>query len=389
MNNLFFYELKKMLSSKLLIFAVLFLLFINGFNIYTVNDKFHDKANLDVTLAEWQIYLLFEGKITEKKTEALQNYKNDLELAAQGNAELERYYLNAYSDLTLVSRFLGDLKNAEGYKEQINSLLNENEKQSSVYEKKDNGYLIKTAQLIGERYANREITEFYNVEPFDNYFGYDFSSVLILMLVFLASSKLFAGERESGMEILLKSTLKGKRELNNAKINVLVSFTVIICILFFLTDFFMFEKCLRFRGLDNPLYSIKNYIYTPLNISIGSFTILHILLKLIGITAFASLGALFSSLFDKSLIVFVCDVFALAFFMLLSVYTNEALDVFNLFNPITMLLSRQMFFDFNAVNIFGFPVLKCYVAFACNSLFILLTTAVTAKINSGKKRVRA
>ncbi len=392
MNSLILHELKKLFSNKILLVVTILLLFANAFNIYQTNDKYHDKYNIDVNEAEWSLYETVEGVITTEKTNWLYEYTEKLQSVISGESEeLSSYYLNAYGDLSLATNLLNSLENADAYSDRIDDLIEENNKQLEIYKQKENEYLVKKAQLVNEIYSSRQISSFYNVDAYDTYFSYDFSSFLILLIVFLCTAALYAGENEAGMLILMRSTPMGRLRLSNAKQTAMVIFIGVVCIVFFICDFLMFHWCARLRGIENPLYSIDSFEYTPLVISIGGFILITALLKYFGFVCFGLISCVFSSFLQKAYMVFVADFVLCIVFMFMSAYSGGVLDYLNLVNPINMLLCRDMFSSFNVVNIFDTPVFRYVVSLICTALFVCILSVfinLLNNTNSTAKRCR-
>lgn len=383
MNSIIFHEFKKIATNKLLIGIVFMLLFANAFNIYQSNDKFHDKFNIDSTEAQWCIYERLEGEITEEKINWLNSYIATLEPIVNGESEeLPGYYFNAYGDLTFSVNFLDTIEKTQDYSNRIDNLIKTNNEQLNIYRQKNNEYLIKTAEYVSDTYSSREISSFYNVEAYDTYFDYNFSSFLILLIIFLFTASLYAGENEIGMTSLMRSTPRGRIELSNAKQTAMVLFIAVISALFLICDFLMFLWCLRLRGIQCPLYAIKSFEYTPLVISIGEFIVLNAMLKIVGFICFALISCVFSSILKKSYLVFSTDLIMCLCLMLLSVYSGGVLDYINLFNPINMLLNRDLFANFNVVNIFGTPIFKYIISYACIAFFVCILSAIVNLINN-------
>lgn len=383
MNSLIFHELKKLLSNRILIIVIVFLLFANAFNIYQTNDKYHDKYNLDVNEAEWSLYEFAEGEITSEKTKWFYEYIEKLQSVISGESEeLSSYFLNSHGDLSLATNLLDSIENAIGYGDKIDKLFEENNEQLEIYRQKENGYLIEKAQLVNNTYSARQITSFFNVQAYNTYFNYDFSSFLILLIVFLCTASIYAGDNETGMLPLMRSTTMGRVRLSNAKQTAMVIYICIVCILFFICDFVMFLWCLRLRGIANPIYSMSSFEYSPLIISIGEFMVLSSLLKYFGFVCFGLVSCVFSSLLKKAYMVFVADFAICICFMFMSVYSGGVLDYLNLINPINMLLCRNMFSSFNVINIFDTPVFKYVISFVCTALFVCVLSVLTNLLNN-------
>ena len=381
MNTLLFHETKKLFSKKTLLFAVVFLLFVNAFNIYRSNDRFRDPYNRDTTEAEWQFYETLEGKITAEKLKKLTDYMIELNNAAESGDVLPSYYINAEGDRMMVSRQYDKIEKIYRYEEKIDELLKENERQTAIYRQKGNTYLVKTSELVADVYSERSIDSYYDVETYATYFNYDFSSFLLLMLIFLATSSLYAGESESGMLPLIRSTAGGRLRLAYAKLASAAVFIISVCLAFFLCDFLMFLWCARLRGITNPIYSIDAFAYSPLTVSVGAFVLLLAAVKLLGFLCFGLLACLFSSVFKKSYMAFTAD-FVMTVGLMTSAYSGGFIEYVNLINPIRLLTGRSLYSSFAVTDIFGTPVFRSTVTLTVSAVFMTILVAFIGLINN-------
>ena len=403
MKQLFAHEMKKIFSNRLFLFLLLFLLFVDGLYIYKTYDTYRDPYNKETSEAQWKIYQTVEGEITAEKVNALTAMIDRLEADNTGDAaDLDPsmaagadggaqsgYYYNAYWDLTVARNLFDKLSAAYYYSRDMEALLAENEALLALYREKGNTTLVKQAELIAESYSGRAITSYYDTETYGSYFSYDFSSFLILLLVFLMTAALYAGETESGMRYLLRSTPGGRLRLMAAKQCAMAVSVTAICVLFFVCDFLLFLWCVRLRGGGNPLYSITAFSQTPLNLTVGGFALLLAALKWIGFLCFGQIGCLLSSLFEKSFLVFAADLLLCFALMVLSTCSGGILEYLNLLNPLQLLIGREMFYTFRTVELFGAPVFRYGVCLGCCvALGMVLFAATAALNNAGMKRRR-
>lgn len=386
MNSLMLHELKKLFSKKILIFALFFLLFTNGFTIFQANNQYRDPINSLYDETAWQVYKTVEGKMDAKKISKLFAYRDQLQAVASGTGNISEYYLNLTSDTIIVNNLIDKLQKTYQYADDMTQLLNNNTTQLAIYQEKGNEYLVKQAELTAKTYSGRGINSFYDVDTYNTYFNYDFSSFLILLLIFFATSSLYAGEEEAGMLSLMRSTSGGRLRLSNAKLAASAIFTGLVCLAFFACDFLFFLWCKRLVGASNPLYSISDFAYTPLNISIGGFSLLSCFCKYLGILCFSLISCLFSTVLKKSYLTFVVDFIFCMGCMALSTYGGGALDYLNLANPINLLTCRNLFSSFYVVNIFGTPVFRYIVVFLCIFALLGVLYALVSLLNMPNTR---
>ena len=389
MKDLFRYELKKLFTKRFLFVVILILLCANAFNIYNTYDKYHKNYNRDYFEAEWKIYKLAEGELTQDRINSLLDYKNKLLISAETGVPLESYYINHNGDLYITEEILQKIKSAYQYSDKIDELLEINDMQKTVLTNVDNDYLFKEALLIEKTYSQRNIDSIYNTEAFGTYFSYDFSSFLILMIIFLGTASLFSGEKEMGMLSVIRSSKNGRIKLSVAKQTAALVYTFFVSIVFFVCDFLMFLYCLRLRGIFSPVYAISSFEYTPLNISVCGFLLLTCTIKIFGFIIFSLISSVLSSVFDKSYMVFAADFMVILLLMFMSAYSSQMLDYINIINPVNLLTNRNLFAEFNVINIIGALVFK-YVIVIIGSIFLAIALSVTVcLLNNANSRRKA
>lgn len=376
-----FYETKKLFFSRFICAVIGVLLLTNCIYIFRTNTTYFDPVNKQAANAEWEIYKSFEGEITEEKIKALEDYKE--RLLEHSVAQDELYY-NEFWDLTVVNNLLAAIEKARQYESANEKLLQDNEIQKQWYSLSGSMYLERQAELISHLYANRSLSAYYDMRAYQKYISYDFSSLLLLLIVFLASSALFAKEKESGMHSLLQSTPLGRKTLTRAKICALTVFLFAVFCVFSFSDFLMFSWRERFAGAGNPIYGIEEFSNSPLNMSVAAFIFVWASIKLMGLFVFAALSSVFSSVLNKSYLVLIADVLMLAALMITSCYTGNIFDILNLFNPIMLLVNRTAFRSLSTINLFNFPLPVYLAMLFCGAFVLCVLLTVIKKVNAMK-----
>ena len=379
MNKIIGFELKKLFSDKTLIFIVILLLFTDAFYICRRNNDYFDKYNSASSEAEYTMYTTAEGEITGEKISALENYSR---MVKSGDPSISNYYYNAYYDGVVTDNILSGIRTAAGYEGKMNTLMRSNEELAAIYENCGNDYLKKQTEIISDIYSARALSNFYDMRPAEKYIGYDFSSLLIIMIVFFACAPIFAGEKESSAMSLILSSPKGRVPLCAAKQLTAVIFTSVVCALFFVCDFLVFLWRVRFRGLGEPVYSMQSFEFSPLNISVIGLVVVLLILKYLGVLCFTMLACAFSSVFDRSYMAFLASVLTCFGLMVVSAYSGGAFEYINAFNPINVIIGRNLLSDFYVINIFGEPVFKYVIYIAGTAFFAVLLSAASFAVNN-------
>ena len=200
----------------------------------------------------------------------------------------------------------------------------------------------------------QEIIDFFNT------LGLIFMGGLIL----LSLSPVFSEEYSTNMDSLILSSKHGKRKLVTAKL-IASTITVLSFIVFFAavnvaTNGFI----LGLGGSSSRLQELVKYFASPFNLTLGDYFLVQLIVHILGSAAFG-LFVLLISVFSRSpLIPFFIggSVYGIPIF-LNSVLRLEGAWVRALveFSYTQSIKVEDLFLNFRAFNVFGFPVLYIYV----------------------------
>lgn len=386
MRALIIGEMKKIFSQKFVLAVLCILLFVNIFNAYqTVVDS---SDYWELKNAYDKMYALAQGEITQESVGRIISYRDKLENSVETGEKIETFLANAGTDLLHINNIIEELTDIYNYNGKITSLKDNIKLQREVLGEKNNTYLERVNDKIDSTYSQRKITHFYNSKGFAAYFDYDFSSFLVLLIVILACSSVFAGEKESGVSALISGTVNGRTKLSFSKKLSCVFFIAAVSIIFFISDFAVFYFATGMRGLSLPLYALKGYEYTPLTMSIGVFMFVTAIIKILGFIYIGMIVCAFSSFINKSYAVFGAGLAGTFILMYISSYSNEKTAFFNLINPINLLTNRNMFNSFSVTNILNYPFNKYTVTLIFSLAAIFAVSIIITVLNSKGQKGR-
>ena len=248
----------------------------------------------------------------------------------------------------------------------------ENEK---FYADISNIYQVKENILIQKLYQNRNIPSFYDTDGIQEFLSYDFSVLLSVMMIVLAVSSVFCMEKESGMYMIL-SKATTRKKLIKPKILAAIIYSLFIGTYFFVVDFIIFAVFWGIHGVFNPIYSLIEFQYTPLNCSIFTFIAIRLLLRLVFMTVTCLICLICSCVIKSSRLSFVCS-------LTITTVSVAMVDLFpnNIFNP-AVLLNNNMINSFQTIAVDNIPILSCYAAITVSVIYLLLLSLLL------KRRVR-
>lgn len=394
--RIFKYELIKIFRRKSILIALLIFSIIN---IYKINFSFKNNGivNNEYTTGKefnegyWAAYDKSSGVINHSKIDFVKNgYKNAKSLVDTGSFSQEPNQANTYTgyifgDMNMFKELYDALDYSYNYENRLDHAISKAKDNIEFYKKRGNDFEVKNNEKIIELYGGRSITEFYNTKAYEEFFKYDFSSLLIILLLILGLASQFSGEKEVGMDNMLSTSKYGKNATIFAKIIVSMLYVTIISVYFFVLDFICFSFIFKLLGYDLPLYAMTSFEFTPLNIKIWQFVICSNLIKLLGFLVIGALIILFSSLFSESLLPFVLSSGTITAYLVCNDFlSGKAQEVVALINPISLLTNREIFKKYTVVNIFGEPFLQFTATLIIMVLFFLLILFIVVIITKNQ-----
>lgn len=354
------FELKKFFRQKNIIICIVLFLILNIYNIYT-QSSLNDKSMNMFNAASLKFYTTIEGHISPEKIQFISEYSKQCEKDFRENQETivenSKYYTGfAYGDMNMAQEHLNEISRLLSYASQSNEWIKEAKSNINYYDLIDNQYMKKTNEEIVNIYNGRYINEYYKTDGFCSLLNYNFSSLLIFLLIILYASQIFVSEKESGMYELIMTTEHRNVGYVLTKLKSLILYCVFLTVMFYIVDLISFYKCYYLRGFDLPLYAVNGFEKTPLNIKIWQYILLSFFINLLGYFLI-SLICSYISIISKngqSAIIIAFIVFALLI-CLNSIEVGKIQNILD-FNPLKLLQIQNLFASFKALNFFGAPI---------------------------------
>ncbi len=377
--RLLFYEMRKSWLKIPLLFVLVLLL---ALNVYRFNDMyfyegFWTREEMQNTkTAYFNVYdNILAGEITPEKISYVKENKEKLEMefeAGNFSTEYDENRLTGYffSDLGLFDNFfIPALEYAVTYQNISNELSVSAYENIMFYNKRGNKSEAEKNRLIYNSYYGRVIKDYYLTEWAEVYFKYEFSCLLILLMVILGLSASFSSENESGMDIMIRSAGKMRKTVNAKLISAAV-YVFTLVVIFTIVDLLTVNYMCRIDGITAPVYTAELFRYSPFNFSFLTAIIICAALRFLAFFIIAEVIMLISY-FTKNTIASTVISFMLIVAMI--IFADGTLSPVN---PINMLSSYKLLMQFDCVTIFGKPCLSIYTSIA----FYLIITFVPALI---------
>lgn len=392
--KLVLFELKKMCGSRLLLFAFVLLCVCNIANVY---QQYRECGRPDDLFGQQyaRYYDELRGPMTSEHiafvVEQYQSYQKQVESGNYSTEYDPEHTLigSVYSDMNLFREFYEQMEYAYHYSSNLDEILDRAHAEETFFREKENWYEMRKNEQIQARYQGRSIHSFYDTSGIQQLFHYDFSSLLILLLLILGAAGVFSSERETEMADILHTTIRGGRPLVKAKLAATTLFTTLVSACFFLTDVLAFSYFFGLDGFQNPLYSMAQLQFTPLNLSIGSYLLMFYGTKLLSLLVISRMILLLSSLTTEQLMSLIFSGAAVIFLIVSHLFDfgwiGNRIGVCNPINLLTPILSVE---TYQVENVFGYPVLRIYLLIAMQLGLLLLLRAGLMWVNRTGRRGR-
>ena len=391
MRQIIAYECRKLLRNRLVLFLLLLFSALNLYRISGVYRKFTgaDPDSSAAIARTFQVYAEASGEwnndtiryVTEEYKKAKASVDAGIFSTEPNQPDTHTGFI--FLDMNIFEEIRDGMNTRYHYENTMAALVEKAEENARFYEEKGNSYLAEQNRLIAETYRGRKVTAFYDTRGLNTYFKYDFSVLLILMLMIPMLSPLFAREHEIDMHGLLHLTQNAGR-LPLCKLAAGMLAVCAVSLLFFTEDFLAFRFLYHIRGLSQPVCTLDGFFYTPLNLSIGTFILLNAALKTLSLLALGGICMAISAAAKNEMIPFgiSCAVFLLL--VAGDAFLNSS--VLHILNPVTLFSDKHLFREYQTVSVFGKPCFRFVLPVAATVSELLLLTAVTGSVRKRRPR---
>lgn len=187
------------------------------------------------------------------------------------------------------------------YSARMEEQLKQEQENLDFYQSVGNSFMAAKSSYILRHYANRSVSSFYLMDGWVSLLKYDFSDLLILLLMILGIAASFTREKETGMTMLLTSSKRGGWPMLVSKCGAAILYAVGLTMVFSLLNLAVYGFLLGVEGWDQPLYAMEAYQDTPFNGTVGQFYLLSCGMKALGFSILALLLLLLSACLQRTL----------------------------------------------------------------------------------------
>ena len=371
---------KNFLSPWLLIFTAVLLLL----NVWKLYDEYSKKtaefAAIDHIYEDF--YAQWSGPITAEKIESLMDVYGPLEdFSSLSFTPGSGTYTDTESGdhRFIFSNFYNEMKYDYLY---VNRAIEITQRAEALAELRPEG--LSEAKL----FQGRSIPQFADTRYIEVWLNHDYSAMLVLLLSLFGLCTVFVTERETQMYMLQRTTRNGGAATAGAKLTASSMCMALLCLLFFGEDFLFLQLLSgHWKALSSPVYAIRALEVTPLGMTIGGFLLWSGLVRTLGILGCGWMILLASSLMKRVLTAFGGGLAAVMAMVVLQENCRTRVWL-KWFNPMELVMVRELVDDTDFVTILGQPILLHHFVIAGVVLTILVLTVLILRFQPGQRERR-
>lgn len=354
MIGLWLDEWKKIRKNRFLWIFVCLFFFINLYQIFNTY-KFHKQTSEEYQNGYEKIYGELKGSITKEKVQFIIDKFNQTqleqgtELDHAGEKNEEGYTGYVLGDQALMSDFYARMKYAYEYGQWSNQIVGTIEKNIDFFQKINLNDQVRKNEMLKEYFADRKLEEFFVMDQWIHYIEYDFSSLLMILLIAFCAVALVLEERQTEMELLIHTTYIGRKRNRMAKLLAVFLYVCLLTVFFRGMDLILFSWLFGYEGWNQPVYSLEVWQMGLYKITMWQYVGMDLLLKLLAMMIFGaiSLGA---AQYGKNLfIIYICIGMVFVSFFVFHI------QGWDMVTPLSLITNRNLIQDLSMVSFFHKP----------------------------------
>ncbi len=376
------FELRKLTGHRLLWTALAVLLLLNcGMAYYTALQMRNSivPAEADAFI---DYYLDYPDEVETHKQDIARFHEEQMRLAREAmdlgrEYELQnypnQYGYSAIGDELLIIHTEEMVDSASSYFSDLQAVIRRASDNLAELESKGmgNSYAADYQRQVIDRYqtvlaSGRQIGLEY-IRGWDAYFQYTAGDILLFAFVMLLASALFLQEKQCGFWPIIRTSRRGRLTTGVAKLCAFGIVSIGALLLFAGTSFAAYGVVCGYSSPHNILQALNSFRYSTLQLTVGQYLPLYLLMKLSAVWVFGALVLLISLFFTHYAGAYACGIllFGMQYLMQSFPYINTDNPFLNL-NLLKVAGAVRLTARFRTLNAFGnaIPYLVCWTILA-------------------------
>ncbi|MBP5269955.1 MAG: hypothetical protein ILO42_03240 [Clostridia bacterium] len=396
-----FWETRKTLFGRFAVTALLIILAANAaLSLHRVSEAEKTELGGPAFLASlYADYLEDPTEVDEYYKELVEyrrSHAKEVREAAAGRGDYvetreARWTGGLYTDdVTVITAMRSFIQKQKDFPTEIEKIIENTEKNrrsllNSGYDEDSYEYRYQeqAAELYRPVLENVRLSGNY-AEGWEIFYTFSIPGILSVLASLIIGSAAFIPDRESGMLPVVRAAKKGRFSTGMSKTVSVLLASVVFSVLLTAETYFIFKATGMLTCPDEPLSALETFRKTWLTTSVSGYLPVLLIQRSLAAAAAVSVSALLSVVFYNYVISF--PVSAAAAGVAYALYTAAAtpMSEYPVFSFYSLAEGTVLFRRFNALNLFGSPVLFSSVCFALFGAASLLLCAASVAVFVGR-----
>lgn len=367
MMKLLLFELKKTILTKQFGLCLLALLLINTF--YFSNTM---KSN---SIQDLKLYYLYENEVMLEKFYELHDEYDGTLTVEKAQTLISKYtelaslitngtYSTEYSEDTITGYQFSDhtllylyfyepMQYIAEYKSSIDEIIQE--AKDNLQDLSEDSYSYRLNEFIISHYEGRTLSQFYNFEGWKAIMNYQFSDLLVVIMLMLGLLPTMIDERKNGMSSILKTTRMGYKKGIAIKILSIFILSIITIVIFSILNLGLAQLWIGLSGGDCPIYTLSSFSDTLFSVSIIQVYLFSQLCKVIGLFVLGCMLLGISKYSKDYLMAFIGSILVVIILLHIGGYHNAdsyVLQLISTLSPFTLINNLSMLQNYSDMVVF-------------------------------------
>lgn len=387
MMKLLLFELKKTICTKQFGLCLLALVLLNIFYFsYTLKTSLSWLYDYDsnIMIEKYhELHKQYDGKLNIENAQAIISKYNELDYLISNQTYSTEFREDTitglqFSDYVLLRLFFYEpMQYIAQYKDNNEELVQQAKENLQTLTK--GTYQYKLNEFFISHYEGRSLSQFHKYEGWEAVFNYQFSELLMIIILMLGLLPTMIDERKNGMSSILQATRIGYKKEATIKIYVVLIVAAASVFMFSMLNLIIAHLWIGLSGSSNPIYSLSSFSQTLFSNSIIQVYLFSLVCKVIGLFIFGLILLGISKYSKDYLVAFIVSIVTVIVLLYISGYSGAdfyVLQVISTFSPFTLIDNLTIFQKYIDIvvfhNIYAYVMVAVIIQIIIGYILILI-----------------
>lgn len=304
------------------------------------------------------------------------------------------YTGNMFSEQELLKRMEKELKQIQGYEDYLDEIEIKAEEMTAIIFSNDQSFAYRNAQRtpqVFEKLRGLKLKADVS-DGIELATRAGFTDFCLFFAVIAVSYFLSFRERRNKLDLLLKSTGRGRQGLIKAKIWTAAVVSALLVLLFYGTNYLVGFVKYGFGDLLRPVQSVLSLYESPFKLTAGGYLCLYLALKFMVCFVILLLSMFLAQTVKSSagMAAYVCGIGAVQYAMTVFLPEHSYLDVFRYVNLAEYIKVYPLLEKYHNLNFFDYPIhsVSVFGGFLLLALFFLSAGNIRKFCRTSRERTK-